>query len=60
MKSLIERLFKREQPHYNYVIGEYKPSRGNAMSKPERTSEYDVESPVAKDEMEIDNIYKKS
>ena len=63
MKSLIEKIFKREQVNVNYVIGEYKPSHGKAMSKPSRTSitsrtsEYNVESASAKDEMEIDNIY---
>jgi hypothetical protein len=57
MKSLIEKIFRREQPNVNYIIGEYKPSRGNAMSKPARKSEYDVDSPSLKDEMEIDNIY---
>lgn len=60
MRNLLERIFKRESPHYNYVVGEYKPSRAKAMSKPARVSEYDVESPLIKDEMEIDNIYKKS
>ena len=57
MKNLIEKLFKREEPSYNYIVGEYKPSRGNAMSKPAKPSEYDVESPNDKDEMEIDNLY---
>ncbi len=59
MRNLIERILKREQPHHNYVIGEYKPSRGQAASKPERVSvsEYDVDIPEH-DEMEIDNIYK--
>jgi hypothetical protein len=57
MRSLIEKIFKRNQPTINYIIGEYKPSRGNAMSKPARKSEYDVDQPQGKDEMEIDNIY---
>lgn len=60
MRNLIDRIFKRDQPHFNYVISEYKPSRGQAASKPARASEYDVESPIIKDEMEIDNIYKDS
>ncbi|MFW5432708.1 MAG: hypothetical protein ACKE5M_06800 [Methylophilaceae bacterium] len=60
MKSLIEKLFKREHQNYNYVIGEFKPSRGKAMSKPERLSDYDFDSPVIRDEMQIDNIYKKN
>ncbi len=58
MRNFIEKLFKRDQPHYNYVVGEYKPSRGQAASKPARVSEYDVEPLPVKDEMEIDNIYK--
>lgn len=58
MKSLIEKIFKREQPQHDYVIGEYKPSHGRAVSKPARTSEYDVEPIIIKDEMQIDNIYK--
>jgi len=60
MKSLIEKIFKREKPEFNYIISKYEPSRAHAMSKPERTSEYDVESPITIDEMAIDNIYKKS
>jgi len=60
MKSLIEKIFKRKQSKYNYVIAKLKPSRGRAMSKLARVSEYDIESPTTKDEMEIDNIYKKN
>jgi len=60
MRALIEKLFKRHQPNVNYIVGEYKPSRGNAMSKPARRSEYDIDTPNIKDEMEIDNIYKDS
>jgi hypothetical protein len=60
MRALIEKLFKRHQPNVNYIIGEYKPSRGNAMSKPARMSEYDIDTAKIKDEMEIDNIYKDS
>jgi hypothetical protein len=60
MKSIIEKLFRREVPSYNYVVNEYKPSRGKAMSKPARLSEYDMESNAEKDEMDIDNIYKKN
>lgn len=62
MKNFFERLFRREQPNFNYIIGEYKPNHANAMSKPARTSEddYDVESAYDKDEMEIDNIYQDS
>lgn len=45
---------------YNYVIAKFKPSRARAMSKLARVSEYDIESPTTKDEMEIDNIYKKN
>lgn len=59
MKSIIEKIFKRGNQDYNYVIGQYEPSRGKAASKPERTSEYDIEVPVH-DEMDIDNIYKDS
>ena len=57
MKSLIEKIFKRDQSNVNYIVKEYKPSRGNAASKPARKSEYDIDSPQRKDEMEIDNIY---
>jgi hypothetical protein len=58
MKSLFEKFFKREEPNYNYVIGEYKPSRGNAMSKPARQQyDHDIGSPLNSDEMEIDNLY---
>ncbi|MGJ8618880.1 MAG: hypothetical protein ACSHWN_00995 [Methylophilaceae bacterium] len=60
MKSFIEKLFKREPPNYNYIVNEYKPSRGKAMSKPARLSEHDLESITDKDEMDIDNIYKKN
>lgn len=60
MRNLLEKIFRREEPGYNYVVGEYKPSRGKAASKPARMSEYDVESTSIKDEMEIDNIYKET
>lgn len=60
MKNLIEKFFNRHQPAVNYIIGEYKPSRGNAMSKPARKSEVEIEAPKNKDEMEIDNIYQDS
>ncbi len=60
MRNLIEKLFKRQEPSYNYIIGEYKPSRGKAMSKPARQSEYDIEPASIKDEMQIDNIYQDS
>ena len=58
MKRIFEKIFKRESSVHNYVIGEYKPSRGKAMSKPDRLSEYDIEVPARQDEMQIDNIYK--
>jgi hypothetical protein len=60
MRNLIEKIFKREKAFYNYVIGEYYPSRGQVSSKPARTSAYDVEPTIIKDEMEIDNIYKET
>jgi hypothetical protein len=60
MKNFIEKLFNRHPPNVNYIIGEYKPSRGNAMSKPARRTEYDIDTAKIKDEMEIDNIYKDS
>jgi hypothetical protein len=60
MINLIEKIFKREEQNYNYIVGEYKPSRGKASSKPARMSEYDVEPTAIKDEMEIDNIYKET
>lgn len=60
MKSIIEKLFRRNVPSYNYIVTEYKPSRGKAMSKPARLTEYDIESNTNADEMDIDNIYKKN
>lgn len=59
MISFLEKIFKKEEPSYNYVIGEYKPSHGRAMSKPSRATEYDVDEALDKDEMDIDNIYSK-
>ena len=60
MKSIIEKLFRREVPSYNYIVSEYKPSRAKAKSKPARLSEYNLESDKITDEMDIDNIYKKN
>ncbi len=59
MISFLEKIFKKEESNYNYVIGEYKPSHGRAMSKPNRATEYDVDEAIDKDEMDIDNIYSK-
>lgn len=58
MKNLIEKLFKREKPNYNYVVGEYKPSRANAKSKLPHQSDYATEPSVDKDEMAVDNLYR--
>ena len=60
MKHLIEKLFKRQESSYNYIIGEYKPSHTKAMRKPARQSDYDIEPAAIKDEMQIDNIYQDS
>jgi len=60
MINLLEKIFKRKKPSFNYIVGEYKPSRGEAASKPARVSKYEVESTSIKDEMEIDNIYKET
>lgn len=60
MISFLEKIFKREEPSYNYIIGEYKPSHGKAASKPARATEYDIDETLDKDEMEIDNIYSKN
>ncbi|PCI61348.1 MAG: hypothetical protein COB34_01430 [Methylophilaceae bacterium] len=60
MKSLIEKFFKRNKPNYNYVINEYKPNREWVSDRSPKTADYDIEPPMVKDEMEIDNIYQDS
>ena len=56
MKSLIEKLFKRE-PTLNYVIAEYKPISNYVPKSSTPEADYEVHTASANDEMEIDNIY---
>jgi hypothetical protein len=59
MKNLFEKLFKKE-PQFNYVIAEYQPLTTSSPETIVRTTEHDIDEPVASDEMEIDRIYQRS
>lgn len=57
MKSLINRIFKREKTDHNYVIAEYKPSDIESVWQSSDPMEDEVESRILKDEAEIDKLY---
>jgi hypothetical protein len=56
MKNLFDKIFKKE-PQFNYIIAEYQPAKTSLPKIELSNSEYDVESQVNGDEMEIDKIY---
>jgi hypothetical protein len=59
MKSLLEKLFKKE-PQFSYTIADYQPvSRGRARTGVKAT-EYQLKLVTEKDEMDIDKIYQNS
>ena len=58
MKKLWNKLFKTE-PQYNYTIADYQPIKINATETKVKVTEYEVETLLRRDEMEIDNIYQK-
>jgi hypothetical protein len=59
MKSLIERLFKKE-PQYNYTIADYQPVRINSFKTEVTVKDYPLEQLPETDEMNIDRIYQSS
>jgi hypothetical protein len=59
MKNLFEKLFKKE-PQFNYIIAEYQPLKSYEPETVVRSTEHDIDEPVASDEMEIDRIYQRS
>jgi hypothetical protein len=59
MKNFIEKLFKKE-PQFNYIIAEYQPGRTSSQKKGGEITEYDIDEPDDRDEMEIDKIYQSS
>jgi hypothetical protein len=59
MKNLLEKIFKK-QPQFNYIIAEYPPGRIIPPKGDLILTEYDIDVPDAKDEMEIDKIYQSS
>jgi hypothetical protein len=60
MKSLIERLFKKESP-INYTIADYQPVKIKSL-KTNTVTEYqiEIEQLPETDEMDIDRIYQNS
>lgn len=58
MKSLIERLLKKESP-VNYTIADYQPVKIKSLET-NPIAEYQIEQLPETDEMDIDRIYQNS
>ena len=58
MKKLWNKLFKTE-PQYNYTIADYQPVRINSLETKVKVTEYEVDSRLQSDEMDIDHLYEK-
>jgi hypothetical protein len=56
MKSLFEKLFKK-QPEFSYTIADYQPVRMSRLRTDVTVTEYQLDSAIEKDEMDIDKIY---
>ena len=64
MKSLFERFFKKE-PEFSYTIADYQPVKINRLRTDVTiteyaATEYQLNKPVEKDDMDIDKIYQNS
>jgi len=58
MRNIFEKLFNRDQPQRDYVIGQYSPSYSTSATRRKKNPEYDIDATIVEDEMRIDNIYK--
>jgi hypothetical protein len=59
MKNLFERLFKKE-PEFSYTIADYQPVRTSRLQTDVAITEYQLDAPTEKDDMDIDKIYQNS
>ena len=58
MKNLFNKIFKKE-PQFNYIIAEYQPVKIFRNKAATSAKEYETETLVNNDEMEIDKIYQR-